>query len=56
MAESSPGNDDDYEGSAEITDSSPNSQPSSLHINDGSFEKTTITSHPLAEIFRCVNG
>ena len=56
MAESSRGDDDDYEGSAAITDSSPNSQTSSLHMNEGSFEKTTITSHPLAEIFQCING
>ena len=55
MAETSPGDNDDYEGPATNTDSSPDSQPSSLHTNDGSFEKT-ITSHPLAEMFQCVKG
>ena len=55
MAESSPGDNGDYEGPTAITDGSSDSQPSSLHMSDGSFEKT-ITSHPLAEIFQCVKG
>ena len=55
MAESGPGDDGDHESRAAITDSSPDSQPSSLHMKEGSFKKT-VTSHPLAETFQCVNG
>ena len=51
MAESNPGDNGDYGGQATKKDSSPSSQPSSLHImRDGSFEKT-VTSHLLAETF-----
>ena len=55
MAETSPGDYNDYEGPATNTDYSPDSQPSSLHTSDGSFEKTT-TSHSSAEMFQCVKG
>ena len=55
MAETSPGHYDDYEILAAITDYSPDSQPSSLHMSDSPFEKTT-TSHSSAEMFQCVKG
>ena len=49
MAERSPGDNDDHEDPGAITDSSPDSRSSSLHVKDNSFKK--------AEMFQyVVNG
>ena len=54
MAETSPGGDRDHDGQAAVSESSSNSQPSNSHTKN-SFGKN-VTSHPLVEVFECVNG
>ena len=55
MAETSPGGGGDYDSQAAVSDSSSNSQPSSLYTKKNFFGRN-VTSHPLVDMFECVDG